>query len=44
MYAVKPNGACRVYSEGQPLEDDETLYDDLPQFALDLAQRILRGE
>jgi hypothetical protein len=44
MYAVKPNGSCRVYSELNPLEDDEILYDDLPQFVLDLVQAYLRGE
>lgn len=44
MYAVKPDGSCRVFSEKTPLEDDETLYDDLPQFALDLAQKLIKGE
>lgn len=44
MYAVKPNGACRVYEPGSALEPDETLYDELPQFVLDIIQeQMLNG-
>lgn len=41
MYAVKPSGICRVYVEGTPLEADETLYDELPQFVLDYNEKHL---
>lgn len=44
MYAVKPNGAVRVYVPDTPLDDDETLYDELPQFVLDYVARQFLGE
>lgn len=43
MYAVMPNGACRIYVPDTPLQEGEVVYEDLPQFALDFIKETMEG-
>lgn len=36
MYAIRENGSFRAVSEGMDLYEGETLYEELPQWVLDI--------